>query len=198
MPVIALLLFWPATSLIAFSYAGEKMPWLTVHITLVMIMAAGWAFGYLIDSTPWKSLWERKGLLVLLLLPVFIASLAGALLGVLGNQPPFQGNELVQLQNTATFLLSVITVLASGAALLVLIRSWTGFEIGRAAAVVFFALLAVLDRASGYPGILHRLRYCQRIPGVRACCPRPQGCSGGRGGYLPADDRRPEHRRRIR
>ena len=30
---------------VAYSYAGEKMPWLTMHIALPMILLAGWAFG---------------------------------------------------------------------------------------------------------------------------------------------------------
>jgi predicted membrane-bound mannosyltransferase len=41
-PTIFLLLFWSVSSLIAYSVAGEKMPWLTVHVTLPMILAAGW------------------------------------------------------------------------------------------------------------------------------------------------------------
>jgi predicted membrane-bound mannosyltransferase len=33
-----LLGFWALTSLLAYSIAGEKMPWLTVHITAPMIL----------------------------------------------------------------------------------------------------------------------------------------------------------------
>ncbi len=33
-PIAALLVFWSVSSLAVFSYAGEKMPWLTIHITL--------------------------------------------------------------------------------------------------------------------------------------------------------------------
>ena len=53
LPVLALLLFWSVTSLVAYSIAGEKMPWLTVHIALPMLLAAGWGLGFLVDTTTW-------------------------------------------------------------------------------------------------------------------------------------------------
>jgi sugar lactone lactonase YvrE len=55
-PVAALLVFWSASSLALFSYAGEKMPWLTIHIAMPMILAAAWAFGWMIESLPWGRL----------------------------------------------------------------------------------------------------------------------------------------------
>jgi predicted membrane-bound mannosyltransferase len=53
-PTVGLLIFWSVTSLLAYTIAGEKMPWLTVHITLPMILLSGWSFGYLIDTTEWN------------------------------------------------------------------------------------------------------------------------------------------------
>ena len=41
LPVLSLLIYWSVLSLIAYSLAGEKMPWLTVHIALPMILCAG-------------------------------------------------------------------------------------------------------------------------------------------------------------
>ncbi len=52
-PVAALLVYWSVSSLALFTYAGEKMPWLTIHIALPMILAAAWAFGWMIESIPW-------------------------------------------------------------------------------------------------------------------------------------------------
>jgi len=51
-PVMALILFWTVTSLTAFTMAGEKMPWLTIHIALPMILASGWFVGWLAQ---WRS-----------------------------------------------------------------------------------------------------------------------------------------------
>lgn len=55
-PVVALLVFWSASSLALFTYAGEKMPWLTTHIALPLILTAAWGFGWMIESIPWKKL----------------------------------------------------------------------------------------------------------------------------------------------
>jgi uncharacterized protein (TIGR03663 family) len=74
-PVAALLVFWSVSSLAVFSYAGEKMPWLTIHLTLPMILATGWAVGWLVETTAWVRFSEwtirqvaRFGLLVLFII----------------------------------------------------------------------------------------------------------------------------------
>ncbi len=54
-PTLTLLVFWSIGTLAAFSYAGEKMPWLTTHIALPMCLAAGWAVGWLVESIPWPN-----------------------------------------------------------------------------------------------------------------------------------------------
>ncbi|HKZ44336.1 MAG TPA: glycosyltransferase family 39 protein [Anaerolineales bacterium] len=48
-PVLPLIIFWFFSSLLAFSYAGEKMPWLTIHITMPMILAAAWGINWLVE-----------------------------------------------------------------------------------------------------------------------------------------------------
>jgi predicted membrane-bound mannosyltransferase/DNA-binding beta-propeller fold protein YncE len=52
-PLAALLVFWSVSSLVVFTIAGEKMPWLTVHIALPMILSSAWAIGWLVESVPW-------------------------------------------------------------------------------------------------------------------------------------------------
>ena len=77
-PTLALILFWSFTSLLAFSYAGEKMPWLTIHIAMPMILAAGWAVGWLfqwgnrleIQSWGWRQSLRVVSLGFLLILAV--------------------------------------------------------------------------------------------------------------------------------
>ncbi len=71
-PVAALLVFWSVSSLAVFSYAGEKMPWLTINIALPMILSAAWAIGWLVETVPWGKLagwgfrnYSRLALLVL-------------------------------------------------------------------------------------------------------------------------------------
>jgi predicted membrane-bound mannosyltransferase/sugar lactone lactonase YvrE len=147
---ITLLGFWAITSLLAYTYAGEKMPWLTVHIAFPMILLSGWAIGYLIETTKWSELRARRGILIVILLVVFITSLAGLLGSVFGPNPPFQGKELAQLQATSTFLLALIMTGASGVALGYLMRTWSLGQIIRLAGLTFLGLLALLTARTAY------------------------------------------------
>jgi uncharacterized protein (TIGR03663 family) len=149
-PVLALLIFWSFSSLLAFSIAGEKMAWLAIHIAAPMLLASGWGLGYLIDSTRWDRLRANRGWLVVVLLVLLFTSLAGLLGSLLGTQPPFQGRELVQLEASATFVMSLIMVLASGYGLLRLLWEWRPAEVRRVIALTFFVLLAVLTARAAF------------------------------------------------
>lgn len=150
LPVLALLLFWSATSLFAYSFAGERMPWLTVHITLPFLLTAAWGLGFLVDTTDWKSLLRPRGLLAVLLIPVLYASLAGMFGSLQGSVLPFQGQNLDQLQATNRFILSVLASAASLGGILALLRGWDPGQVLRLAAVVFFAFMAGLTGRAAY------------------------------------------------
>ena len=149
-PVLALLLFWSFTSLIAFSLAGERMPWLTVHIALPMLLTTGWALGYLIDTIEWKRIASLSSLLAILLLPVLLAAAAGALGSLLGINPPFQGSTLEQLQATSRFIVSVVAAIASAGGILYLLNTWRFGQIISLASLVLFSALAVLTARAAY------------------------------------------------
>ncbi len=150
-PTLALLLFWSLTSLIAYSVAGERMPWLTVHIALPMALAAGWGLGFLVDQTEWKKLSGQKGLVVaLLLLPVFITSLVAFLGVLLGGNPPFQGSATSQLEVTSTFLLSGLVVAASLAGILWLFRNIRFGQTFGLFGLTIFAFLSILTMRTAY------------------------------------------------
>ncbi len=145
---IALLLFWSITSLLAYTIAGEKMPWLTVHIAVPMILSASWFLGYLIESINWSDFIKHRGLLVILILPIFFISLLSAFGSLLGPKPPFQGKELEQLRATSTFLLAVITALVSGWGLAYLVKDWKSGQLIRILTLSIFGLLALLTTRS--------------------------------------------------
>jgi len=54
LPVLPLLLFWGFASLVAYSLAGEKMPWLTVHITPGIHSGCRLGVGLVSGTTNWK------------------------------------------------------------------------------------------------------------------------------------------------
>jgi predicted membrane-bound mannosyltransferase/DNA-binding beta-propeller fold protein YncE len=149
-PILAMLIFWAFTSLVAYSLAGEKMPWLTVHITMGFLLAAGWGIGYLIDSTDWKQIATRSGAVALCLLPLFFTSASGLLGGLLGSNPPFAGNTLDQLQSTSRFIFAVICLVGSAGGILYLLRAWHSNQILRLFTLTFLAIMLVLTGRAAY------------------------------------------------
>lgn len=141
---VSLLIFWSITSLLAYSVAGEKMPWLTVHIALPMILTTAWFMGQLIDTADWGAFRRNNGVLAVLLLPVFFLSLSGTLGSILGVNPPFQGKELEQLRATSTFITSLLVAIASGAAIGYLVRHWSTQLMGRVLTLGVFTLAGIL------------------------------------------------------
>ena len=144
------LIYWSLMSLLTFSYAGERMPWLTTHITMPMILTAGWALGYLIEKIDWQEVREKNGWLVLLLSIVFFVAFGSLLGSLLGTQPPFQGKELLQLQATSNFLLALIGTIGAGAGLFALLRNWGGANFWRSALLVFMGLLSLQTARTAY------------------------------------------------
>ncbi len=146
----SLLAWWSLTSVAAFSYAGEKMPWLTYHITLPMILITGWALGHVVDAIDWAELRNRRPWMVLVLALVFVTSLTMSILTVLSPTPPFQGKDLTSLQATGNFLLPAIAAIASTAGLLYFLKGWKPKLIFRLITLTFFALLAVLTMRASF------------------------------------------------
>jgi DNA-binding beta-propeller fold protein YncE len=119
-----LALWWAVSSILAFTIAGERMPWLTYHMTWPMILLSGWAIGYIIDSVaPRLSLEQpqRIGLAILTLI-VFVLAAFNTVRSLYGATPPFQGSELLQLQATAAFIFPFVVMILSGVFLAYLMR----------------------------------------------------------------------------
>lgn len=55
------LAYWAGLSLVLYSWAGEKMPWLMIHIAIPLVLLAGLAIGRLWDAMNWRALWARGG-----------------------------------------------------------------------------------------------------------------------------------------
>ena len=149
-PAILLIAFWAVTSLNAYTVAGEKMPWLTVHIAWPMILLSGWALGQLVDTTDWRDLLQKRVFLAVAVMIIFIVSLMTALGSLLGTNPPFAGNELEALQATSTFIFSALAAVASGIGLFFLMKPWRIGQIGRVATLTVFGLLAILTARSAF------------------------------------------------
>lgn len=149
---LTLLAFWTVTSLIAFTIAGEKMPWLTCHIALPMILLSGWAIGWLIKRVNWAALTRPRGLFIVLLIAVFAVAVVNMLGSFLGMHPPFAGSEQVQLQDTYRFLFYVIASAVSLYALTWLAQEekWTLAQLNRLSLLFIFAGLAFLTARAAF------------------------------------------------
>ena len=66
------LVFWAAATLIAYTLAGEKMPWLLVNISLPLIILAGRAINDLASTVPWRTVTRTKLPYLLLGVPLFV------------------------------------------------------------------------------------------------------------------------------
>lgn len=141
---VALLSFWSITSLIAYTVAGEKMPWLTVHIAWPMILLSAWFIGKLVETTNWSNFRSQRGFLVVILLPIFFISTSAALGSLLGPNPPFQGKELAQLQSSTTFITSLLIAIASGWGISNIVKSWSAAQLIRIITLTLFVLLGLL------------------------------------------------------
>ena len=149
-PVLALLLYWSLMSLIAFSFAGERMPWLTTHIAMPMILTSGWSFGRLLESFNWSNFKRQRGWLILIVGCLFILATTSTFGTLLGATPPFQGKEMAQLETTSTFLLAIVSMIASGVGLYFLLRNWKLKQIGKMMLILFITILSIITIRTAY------------------------------------------------
>lgn len=113
-PVPAIFLYFSIMSLIAYSVAGEKMPWLSLHIVFPLILGAAWAINETIGKFANLERDNRKRWVLFGKVAVFVFIFAFTTLRLLGNQPPFQGKTQAQLQATNHFIFLLIILFASG------------------------------------------------------------------------------------
>jgi predicted membrane-bound mannosyltransferase/sugar lactone lactonase YvrE len=149
-PVPLLLGYWALSSLVAYSIAGERMPWLTVHIALPMIMFAAWGLAKFLDSIDWNAFLHARGwMLAGLMLPLTLAVMR-AFGSLAGANPPFAGQELDQLSSTMGFIASLLVAGVCAAALVKLAERWAFVDLLRLGALVILALLALITARSAF------------------------------------------------
>ncbi len=56
-----LLGFWALGAIIVYSIAGEKMPWLTMQISIPLALLGGMALGRMLKNTDWRRFWSGGG-----------------------------------------------------------------------------------------------------------------------------------------
>ena len=149
-PVLLFFIYWSLSSLIAYSIAGEKMPWLTVHIAMPLAFSAAWGLGYLTEILSWKRLFSKDGMLGLVGLVLALFGICG--LGKVFNSIPlpFSGKDLEQLR--ATFrLVTVLLFLAAG---IMMVRhfwkKWHAAAIAEVCSLCVMVMLIVLQTRTAF------------------------------------------------
>ena len=80
------LLYWCGMTVLLFTFASEKMPWLLVNIALPIIVLAGKFLGDVVSEIDWRKAASLDGLLIMAGVPILmVAILAVALAGTGGG-----------------------------------------------------------------------------------------------------------------
>jgi predicted membrane-bound mannosyltransferase len=106
--------FWAILTFLAYTIAGEKMPWLVVNMALPFILLAGKFIGELIDRVPWRRLLATPGAAMLALAPLLL----GACVYLL-----YRGLDEGGVESWQSWGLVVAIVLMAGVSALLIHRS---------------------------------------------------------------------------
>ncbi len=105
----AFVIYYSLLAFIIYSWAGEKMPWLTVHMTLPLIFLSGHIIQRVLGNFNWSAARQKGGLLLggaLLLLPA-------ALIAIFSAQP-FRSQSLQSIDDTLQFIAGIVVLLILG------------------------------------------------------------------------------------
>jgi uncharacterized protein (TIGR03663 family) len=132
----AFTIYWTLLSFVIYSWAGEKMPWLSVHMTLALIFLAAHVIQTVVSRFSWPESRSQGGLLLggaLLLVPAALAAIFGS--------QPFQSQSIQSINETLQFIAGLIVLL-----ILAGVVWYYGRRLGRFLAVrtAFITLLLVL------------------------------------------------------
>jgi len=123
------LFFWTVGTFIAYTHAGEKMPWLLVNIALPAVILAANTLNDIIMSIDWRHAWRNRAGLAIAGVPVFYLMLWKIVFHDLG-----EGSRQFA---SAWAILAVLGLLLLGLQVL-------GSRIGRSQALGIVGLLTVL------------------------------------------------------
>ncbi len=105
----AFAIYWTLLHFAIYSWAGEKMPWLTVHMTLPLIFLAAHVIQTVLGHFNWGEAHQKGGLILggalLLLIPALITILTAQ---------PFRSQSLQSINETLKFIVGLIILAGLG------------------------------------------------------------------------------------
>lgn len=130
---------WTLGCLVLFSWAGEKMPWLTMHMAIPLSFLTG----YLMDdvlNADWRMLARRGGAVLAVALTIGLLVLA---FQFFFGPAPLSGTPLDQQARQASTLIAILIVGVCAGIVVYLGMSLGGRATARVIAVTVFAILAL-------------------------------------------------------
>jgi DNA-binding beta-propeller fold protein YncE len=167
--------FWAIYIFIAYTLAGEKMPWLATHLTLPMIFLTAWVFRRFFDNVDWVK-FRQGGWIYLLLLPLLGIALAQLLAPFAFDQwqSLFSGLQTVD-QQTRNLWFAMIAIVIVVCFLIYQVSRRVGWKQFRSMiAVATFGILALLTARTAwtaayinYDYATEYMVYAHAAPGIR-------------------------------
>ncbi|MBI5929512.1 MAG: TIGR03663 family protein [Chloroflexi bacterium] len=144
-PFLQFMGYWGVMIIVALTMAGEKMPWLTTHISVPLIFVGGAYLGTVVEKIRWSSLKASGWVLLTLVVPVFLIALEQLLMPALTGGPnlPFQGRSQIELEATGQWMAALIGVIITGY-FIVQLAIYTGFEQARKLIFISATILLAL------------------------------------------------------
>jgi predicted membrane-bound mannosyltransferase len=96
------LALWAGLSLLAYTLASEKMPWLLVNISLPFILLAGKYLGELAEWVPWRRVFRQGTVLLLAITPLGILAAVYLARSYVNSDDPFSGTQWLVLIGLAS------------------------------------------------------------------------------------------------
>lgn len=135
-------------NLLAFSLAGEKMPWLGTHLTFPLIFLTAWFLARIVQRIDLAAFLNRGWVLLLVLMVFFIT--ATQVVGLLIVGSPFAGLSAQQLRQTQGFFGSLVATLFGAWLIYQLVRVLGVQHLRQMAVIAVFIVLGGLTFRSAW------------------------------------------------
>lgn len=126
-------MWWFFLTVLAYSYAGEKMPWLSIHFVIPMAFLVGWYFEQRLADVRWGWLARREQMVLVGGVVLFVVTVVLALEPLLTGRLDFASQQQAALNLRGRFIGSMLMAIGVGVALW---RYAAGLAIGLDTAVV--------------------------------------------------------------
>ena len=193
LPIMPFLVFWFLSALVIYILAGEKMPWLTVHLTLPMILISSCTFGLWIKRVNWVRIGASRviavsttllvaGLALFDLLKVSLPLVLGW--DTSNYSVPFQGITLVELEDTMAFLSAFVVLILVTIAIVYFIKQIGIQQFRHITSTLVIALLCIFTiRTSIIANYIkfdeqtEFINYASGAPGIKIVMEQIEGIS---------------------